>query len=117
MIPALFDVGHSVYVKGGGVDDFGNPVAESWSAPVVKKFITLKSQYSSEPKLAGHDRDVVEVEMLVYPGFGTVRARDRMSVDGQKYEVIGAPEDFTKSPFEGPMSLAHFVINLKAVNG
>lgn len=113
MIPALFAVGHQVY-DGAGEDALGNEV-ESWADPLAKKFVTWNAPRTSEPKLAGHNRDVVEVEMIVLPDFGVVSSRDRMVVDGDTFEVIGLPEDYTKNPFRSDFGC--YVLNLKAVSG
>lgn len=113
MIPALFDVSHRVF-SADGVDDHGNYV-ESWSAGVGKKFITFTTPRTSEPKLAGHDRDVVEFELIVKSDFGVVSPQDRMVIDGIEYDVIGQPEDFTKNPWRTDFGC--FTINLRLVNG
>ncbi len=90
MIPALFDVIHAAYVA-GGKDVHNNPV-DSWSSPVAKKFVTWGRFDTDEPAIAGHDRDVVDARIIVYPDFGVVAARDRMTVDGVTCEVVGLPE-------------------------
>lgn len=113
MIPALFNVTHRVFA-GAGSDAYGNPV-ESWSAGTAKKFVTFNTPRTSEPKLAGHDRDVVDLELIVKPDFGLVGSRDHMVIDGREYEVIGLPEDFTKNPWRGDFGC--YTINLRVVNG
>lgn len=113
MIPARFTVGHSAY-NGSGTDAFGNP-AESWGSPTSKVYITFGSPRTSEPKIAGSDRDVVEFELIVRTDFGPVSSRDRMHIDGQVYEVIGKVEDYSKNPFRDDFGC--LVINLKQVNG
>lgn len=113
MIPALFDVGHRAY-SAGAVDDLGVPTDE-WAAPVDKKFITWSSASTSEPGVAGHDRDVVECGIIVYPDFGDVKPRDRMVIDSTEYDVIGHPIRNDKAWFA--TEVLHWVINLKAVSG
>lgn len=61
--PLLFTVGHRSYT-GGGDDGYGDPV-DSWSDPVERRVHGWSTPRTSEPKLAGHDRDVVDVELLV----------------------------------------------------
>ena len=63
VFPTPFTVGHRVF-SAGAVDDYGNPV-ESWATAVDRKVHGWSAPRTSEPKLAGHDRDVVEVELLV----------------------------------------------------
>lgn len=111
MIPALFDVGHQSY-SGDDVDDYGN-AEEGWAAPVAKKFVTYNQPITSEPKLVGHNRDVVDFEMIVLPNFGPVKPQDRMVIDGTTYDVIGRPEDYTKNPFRNDFGC--LVINLRVV--
>ncbi|MFT4125083.1 MAG: hypothetical protein QM662_02480 [Gordonia sp. (in: high G+C Gram-positive bacteria)] len=113
MIPALFDVGHKMYLE-GAVDDWGNPV-DTWADPVSKKFITWADYATEDPKLAGHDRDVVDAGIIVYPDFGSVSPRDRMVIDGIEYEVIGSPERNDKAWWD--CDVLNRVINLKSVSG
>ncbi|WP_341258219.1 hypothetical protein [Gordonia malaquae] len=109
--PLPFTVGHCVY-SGTGENAHGDPF-ESWSVPVSKPVYGWGAPQTSEPKLAGHDREIVEVELLVPPGFECSH-RDRMVLDGVEFEVIGGVEMFDHNPFGwNPGG----VINLKAVNG
>ena len=109
--PLLFTVGHRVW-SAGGEDAWGNTV-EGWAEPVTKKVYGWGAPQTSEPKLAGHDRDIVELELLVPPDF-VCSARDRMVLDGVEYDVIGEPEQYSHNPFGwNPGG----IINLRAVNG
>lgn len=63
--------------------------------------------------MAGHDRVVVDVELLVPPGFSCSH-KDRIVLDGQEMEVVGAPEMFDHNPFGWDPG---GVVNLKAVGG
>lgn len=109
--PLLFTVGHRIY-SAGAEDDWGNTVS-GWADPVTKPVYGWGAPVTSEPKVAGHGRDVVEIELLVPPGF-ECSPRDRMVLDGDEYEVIGGPEMYDHNPFGwNPGG----VINLKAVSG
>nr|DAW17871.1 MAG TPA: Minor capsid protein [Caudoviricetes sp.] len=109
--PLLFTVGHRIY-SAGAEDDWGNTVS-GWSDPVDKPVYGWGAPVTSEPKLAGHDRDVVEIELLVPPGF-ECSPRDRMVLDGDEYEVIGGTEMYDHNPFGwNPGG----VVNLRAVSG
>lgn len=63
------------------------PVA-GWSVPV-----------SDEPKLAGLDRETVEVELIA--PIGQFRPRDAVRLPDREdtLEVIGEPENFSYNPF------------------
>ncbi len=119
--PLAHTVGHRVWSE-GVEDDWGNTVS-GWADPVERPVYGWGAPQSSEPKLAGHDRDVVEVELLVPPDF-SCSPRDRIVLDGvldpdtgqwsNEYEVIGHPEMYSHNPFGwNPGG----VVNLKAVSG
>ena len=122
--PLPYTVGHRVYVA-GVEDDLGMP-AESWAAPVAKQVIGWGAPTSSEPHLidtVGLNRNVVDVELLVPPGF-SCGARDRFILDfdpdawvediDAEFDVVGHPGHFDHSPFGwNPGG----VVKLKAVNG
>lgn len=59
--PTPFTVGHRIF-DANGEDAHGNPV-ESWSAPVERAVHGWAAPRTDEPKLAGHDRDIVEIEL------------------------------------------------------
>jgi hypothetical protein len=68
---------------------------------------------SEEPKVVGHDRVIVEMELLVPPGF-IVAPQDLIDLDDGQYEVVGWPEDYTKGPFA---FMPGKVVNLRKVEG
>lgn len=124
-IPALFDVAHRVYTD-GVEDSWGNSTA-GWADPVVKKFITWADYATSEPKLAGHDRDVVDAGIIVYPPNAPVppgqawfgdppKPKDRIVIDGVEYEVVGHVERNDKAWWQD-CNVLNWVVNLRAVNG
>ncbi|MEJ9078590.1 hypothetical protein WKY82_09235 [Gordonia malaquae] len=124
VIPALFDVEHHSYA-GVGENAHGNEI-DQWAAPVVKKFITWADYSTSEPSLAGHERDLVTAGILVYPPDGSVPAewrwfgatpkpKDKMRIDGDLFEVVGQPVRADKAWFN--TSILNWRINLKQVNG
>lgn len=109
--PLLFSVGHRRY-DSTATDAHGNDI-DFWFPEVPKPVYGWGAPQSDEPKLAGHDREVVEVELLVPPGFECSH-RDLMVLDGVEFEVIGDPEMFDHSPFGwNPGG----VVNLRKVNG
>ncbi|QSL99754.1 head-to-tail stopper [Gordonia phage Ecliptus] len=108
--PLLFTVGHRVYAA-DSVDEYGN-AEEGWGAPIEKPVYGWGAPQGVEPKVAGHERVEVEVELLVPPDFGAVSSRDRVILDGVEYDVIGPTESFDHNPFGwNPGG----VINLKVV--
>lgn len=110
-IPALHPVGHCAY-SADAEDAHGNPIA-GWAEPVDKKFIAWARFDTTEPKVAGHNRDVVDAGILVYPDFGAVNPKDRMVIDGQTFEVIGEPERADKAWFD--CAVINWCINLQRV--
>lgn len=114
MIPALFDFGHAAYIA-GAVDDFGDPT-DTWAAPVTKRFVTWAARFDTdEPKLAGHNRDVVDTGIIIYPDVGPISPRDRITIDGQVFEVVGQPERADKAWWD--CDITNWTINLRQVNG
>lgn len=94
--PLLFTVGHKAFDP-TATDDFGNPI-KAWAAPVTKQVYGWGAPQGDEPKLAGHDRVVVQVELLVPPGFECA-SQDRMVLDGIEYEAVGPVESYDHNPF------------------
>ncbi|MBP2211088.1 hypothetical protein JOJ87_001432 [Rhodococcus ruber] len=111
MIPTPYTVGVRTYTE-SGKDDRGNPV-ESWSAPVDHPVYGWSMPSSTEPKVAGHNRVLVSLELLVPPTF-PAKAHDRVVVDGEEFEVLGRPEDFNHGPFGFAPGL---VVNLGRTEG
>jgi hypothetical protein len=115
--PTPFTVGHHVYsstTKDGynreipvytptrDAPGVSNPVY-GWANPV-----------NSEPKVAGHDRVVVEMELYAPPAFHP-GPQDLIDIPGSgQFEVIGYPEDYNHGPFGFQPG---YVINLRRVEG
>lgn len=69
---------------------------------------------STEPKLAGHDRLVVDMEL--YAPIGTFQHDDDVEIPGEDpFQVIGQPENYSKSPFGFDPGLE--VVNLRRTDG
>lgn len=117
--PTPFTVGVHAY-SSTSTDDYGRDVplytpaknspgtqhpVYGWATPVT-----------SEPKIAGHDRVLVEVELFAPPGF-TVGPHDLVDLPAApsgQFEVIGYPEDYSRGPFGFNSGL---VVNLRRVDG
>lgn len=114
--PLLFEVGVHTYSPGssdgyGGTEDtYTPPVGETG---VTQKVYGWSAPRSEEPKVAGHDRVVVDVELLAPPGF-QVGAHDLVDLPDGVYEVVGQPEDYNHGPFGFTPGL---VVNLRKVEG
>lgn len=118
MIPALFEVWHRAYTGDPTVTDAHGNTIDSWADPIAKRFITWASFANfntSEPGMPGHARDVIDTGIIVYPDFGEVSPKDRMTVDGLEYEVIGHPIRSDKAWWD--CDILNWVINLRKVSG
>ncbi|WP_280430033.1 hypothetical protein [Nocardia brasiliensis] len=101
------------FSEGPEKDARGNPV-KKWSNPFAQSVIAFGPPQSSEPKLAGHDRVVVELELFVPPEFVAAHQDKQKLPDGSVWSVLGAIEDYT----HGPWGFAPGgVVNLKRVEG
>lgn len=107
--PLAQTVQHLPFVA-GVEDSHGNPIG-SWDTPVEVAVYGWASPTSTEPKLAGHDRVIVDVEMFA-PSTWPGHARDRVTVAGATFEVIGEPEDYNHGPFGWEPGV---VVNLQLV--
>lgn len=109
--PTPFTVLLEAYTP-GVTDAHHNPV-DAWSAPVPQPVIGWGPPATAEPKIAGQDRVVVDQELLVPPEF-VCGPRDRMTLNGKLYEVIGEVEGTAGNPF---LWIPGGVVNLKRVDG
>lgn len=96
----------------GAKDEFNNPV-DAWENPVQQPVIGWEPPQSDEPKLAGHDRVVVELELYAPPDF-IAGPNDRVTINGRTYLVIGYPEGTDGNPFEWAPGKT---VNLRRVEG
>lgn len=108
--PLAYTVGHRVYSETAERDAHGN-LKPGWAAAVEKQVYGWGRPSAAEPKTAGQDREVIDVELLVPPGF-VCSHRDRMILDGVLFECVGGVEDLAHNPFGwNPGG----VVNLKVV--
>ena len=112
--PTPFRVGHHVYSP-GGPDRHRNPPTytpprnEAGTQVPVYGWSTPST---TEPKLSGHDRVVVDVELLA-PNF-TPAPQDLIDLPEGRYEVVGVTQDYNHGPFDFAPGA---VINLRKVDG
>lgn len=96
----------------GAEDAYGN-ASSSWSEWALLKGCAFDPGSSSEPRLAGQDR--VVVEPTLYAAYDApVEARDRLIVGDQTFEVEGVARRWA-SPFSGRR--LGCVISLRLVSG
>lgn len=94
-LPERFTVTHEARLE-GVEDSQGNPV-EGWAAPVVVPVYGWgppSPDAETRPEMTGVRRD-----LDVYCRTGFAGPRDRVTVDGTRFEVVGYPEDFNHGPF------------------
>jgi hypothetical protein len=113
--PTPHTVGHHAY-SAGGPDPHRNP--PSYTPPIDEpgEAVAVYGWHvpsTTEPKIAGHDRVIVDVELLVPPEF-IPGPHDRIDLPTGQFEVVGEVQDYNHGPFGWhPGS----VINLRKVDG
>ncbi|CAM4134719.1 Head-to-tail stopper [Nocardia ninae] len=113
IFPTPYVVQSRRFSEGPEKDARGNLI-KKWAAPFAQPAIAFGPPQSAEPKLAGHDRTVVELELFVPSGFVAGHQDKQTLPDGSVWSVIGPIEDYTK----GPWGFAPGgVVNLKRVEG
>lgn len=111
--PLTQTVSHLAF-DSGARDDRGN-VVPAWLPPVTVAVIGWYVSSTHEPQIAGHDRVLVEAQVLA-PESWVPSPRDRVHLPGRtgEYEVIGETEDYNHGPFQWRPGN---VVNLKKVAG
>lgn len=112
-IPTRFEVVRVKRVRKLDRDALGNDV---WVDEETRESVNVAGwakPVSDEPKLAGHDRITVEVEM--YAPAGAFQVKDAVILPGRDdlLEVIGEPEEFSNNPFSWDPGLE--VVNLGGI--
>lgn len=116
--PTLFRVGVHTYTDSLQLDDYNE--LEPVYTPTKDAAGTQVAVYgwstpdSTEPPVAGHDRVMVDMQLLAPPNT-SITAHDLVDIpDEGQFEVIGDPLDFDTGPFGFRPGL---VINLRRVEG
>lgn len=95
------------------VDELGNDVVVDSEVAEGVAVAGWAVPRSDEPKLAGHDRRTVEVELLA--PVGAFRLQDAVQLPDRTdvLEVVGEPENFEHNPFGWSPGLE--IVNLAGV--
>lgn len=95
------------------LDELGNDVIVDAEVPEEVQVAGWATPSADEPKLAGHDRWTVTVEL--YAPVGTFRPEDAVKLPEREdtLEVIGEPENYSHGPFGWDPGLE--VVNLGGV--
>lgn len=96
------------------VDELNNTVWIDEEVPATVRVAGWATPSSDEPKLAGHDRQTVTVEL--YAPVGLFRPHDAVQLPERDdtLEVIGEPENYSHGPFGWDPGLE--VVNLGGVS-
>lgn len=112
-VPLLWEVQTRKSIVGGEIDAHSNQV-DAWAAPVSQKVYGWSLPDSREPKVAGHNRVTVRLEVYVPPQFD-VGPYDKVTVPGhEELDAVGDLEDYNHGPFGFEPG---FVLNLGRVDG
>lgn len=95
-LPTLFSAGVRASTP-GALDAHGNP-EKSWGPAASHPVCGWSAPSSGEPKLAGHDRVVVDIELIAPVAF-PAKPQDLVVLEGREFEVLGEPEDYEHGPF------------------
>lgn len=111
-LPTPYTVLHEVYVA-GVKDAHGNPVAQ-WAPPVLLSVHGWAPPTGDREPVEGN-RNAVIRDLDVYAPAGTVVApKDRITINGDRFEVVGHPEDYSHGPWRWQAGVR---INLLRVEG
>lgn len=110
MFPERFTAIHEAF-QAGAEDSQGNPV-DGWDAPVERRFVTVFPVDQDELIRAEQSGMKWHLDMLCL----TVWAgpKDKVTVGGEPYTVVGEVDDFTHHPWGFP---GGYRIRLRAVRG
>lgn len=97
--PLTISVGLERY-SGTGEDELGNEV-ESWSAAESHLVFGWEPPVSTDPELAGHDRVIIDMKLYAAQSMNP-GPRDRVTLDGRRFEVIGYAQDPNHNPWWRP---------------
>lgn len=114
MFPLPFSCLHDSYI-GSAEDDHGNPVPTWATSVAVDCFWWIGQSTESRYQFrasgnTGSDQASVDLTLVVDANV-PVDHRDRFTVDGKAFEVVGLPKDYNHGPFA--FSPDRLVVELK----
>lgn len=95
-------------------DELGNDVWVDTEVSEPVKVAGWSKPTSDEPKLAGHDRVTVAVELLAPVGVFKLRDAVQLPDRADRLEVVGEPENYSFNPFGFDPGLE--VVNLGGIS-
>lgn len=116
--PTLFSVGLHRCTESIELDDY-NQLTAIFTPPkddpgTQVSVIGWSEPSSTEPAVAGHDRVIVDLELLIPPDM-QIGPYDLVDIpDLGQFQVIGQPEDLNHGPF---LFTPGFRVNLRKVSG
>lgn len=97
--PMPYTVDLSLRMDEGGFDELGDPIEQYADWVTGLPVYGWSPPDSSEPKLAGHEREVVDLELYVPPSFPEVTHRDQVRIRGEVFAAVGSIERLDGNPF------------------
>ena len=97
----------------GTVDELGNDVVEDVESSEPVMVAGWAMPQTDEPKLAGHERRTVKIEMYASTGAFLVGDAVRLPERKDVLEVVGEPENYEHNPFGWAPGLE--VVNLAGI--
>lgn len=98
-IPLPFEVIQIKRERALVADELGNETWEETTVEAPVKVAGWGAPAGDEPKLAGHDRQTVEVELLAPTGVFSERDAVKLPDREGELEVIGTPANYDHNPF------------------
>lgn len=96
------------------VDELGNDITVEEEIPAKVSVAGWAQPQGAEPKLAGHQRQTVDVELFAPIGVFSEHDAVILPDSGRRFEVVGAPGSYEHNPFGWEPGLE--VINLAYIS-
>lgn len=84
-----------------------------WSDPEAVPVYGFAPGGSAEPRTVADERQTADLDMLSPSTYG-LTGQDRVTFNGDLFEVIGAPQDYTTGPFGSRFGC---VVKLRRITG